>query len=238
MITPGPENIAGVINDWLRQEVEQSNTGRNAPLSDFAARQADFSKSFNDPTNINALKVKSHHDRLKPWAHQYAAGGGAYDDWATARLTFTSLKFISGGYREQCLLESKDTDSYLRMRHQQGPSSVDVVGVAADELAYAFALRVGQATRIRTIVDRTLAANETNLAVHKFIHADAASLATGAYSDLTAVEAVRFTQSLWTSLAVAQIMVAASVREYDYAKVPLLEPASLSESTRVQYPFA
>ena|GEM_PF-4207686 len=67
MITPGPENIAGVINDWLRQEVEQSNTGRNAPLSDFAARQADFSKSFNDPTNINALKVKSHHDRLKLW---------------------------------------------------------------------------------------------------------------------------------------------------------------------------
>ncbi|GEM_PF-3656283 len=169
---------------------------------------------------------------------QYAAAGVANDDWATARLTFTSLKFISGGYREQCLLESKDTDSYLRMRHQQGPSSVDVVGVAADELAYAFALRVGQATRIRTIVDRTLAANETNLAVHKFIHADAASLATGAYSDLTAVEAVRFTQSLWTSLAVAQIMVAASVREYDYAKVPLLEPASLSESTRVQYPFA
>jgi len=204
MITPRPEIVAEVINNWLRQEVEQSSTNSNAALDDFAARQADFNKPFNDPTNTNALKVKSHHDRLKPWAHQYAAGGGAYDDWATARLTFTSLKFISGGYREQCLLENQNAEDYRRQRYQSGPTSVNVAGLANDELAYAYALRVGQAARIRNIVDRTLAANETNLAVHEFIHADGAQQEGGRYSDLTAVEAVRFTQSLWTSLAVAQ----------------------------------
>ena len=238
MISPRPEHIAGVINDWLRQEVVRSDTDRNAALGDFAARQADFSKPFTDPTNINALKVKSHHDRLKLWGAQYAAGGGAYDDWTTARLTSASLKFISGGYREQCLLENQKAEDYRRQRYQSGPTSVNVAGLATDELAYAYALRVGQALRVRNIVDRTLAANETNLAVHDFIHADGAQQEGGRYSDLTAIEAVRFTQGLWTSLAVAQIMVAASVRGYDYTKVPLLEPASLSGAARVQYPFA
>lgn len=232
MKTVGPEQVTEVLQTWLQQEIEESDRSRNAVLSDFELRKEDFQKDFDDPTNLNAAKVKGHYGRLRLWAPSYA---GQFDnDFASARLTFCSLMTISGSFREYCFLNAPSAEAYVAMRHQQGPTSVDVRASVEDEFRAATSAPKEHSVRIEDLIDRTMTVNESNLRMHKLVHS--APLAKD-NRDLYSVLMQR-SQSLWLGLAAAQIMVAAELRDNDYERVPFFEPKSITDQTQLLYPFA
>ncbi len=238
MTTPSAENISGVLTNWLQTEIEESDDSRNTYLSDFLLRKADFSKRFDDPTNANTQKAKSHYSQLRLWADQYVEFDSVSDDRSTARLIFRSLMSISGGYRKQCMMESETTDEYFYRRHNEGPTGVDVVGITRAELEKTDSLPNDRQARIHNMIGRTHSVNETNLAIQRYIHATPRDQGVSQYADMSPVEAVQLTQQLWTGLAVGQIIVAASFRDGDYGQVPFFEPKSITDQTRLIYPFA
>jgi hypothetical protein len=239
-----PEQITQALTNWLEQEIINADTGRNAYLSDYQDRHDDLYKPFDDPTNLQALKTLGHHNRFVHWVRPYAEAGFAEDDWFAARITFACLMNISGAYRTQCFLESSNEADYTRRRYEQ-PSGIDIGAVAADELRSPETNALSAMDpdiRLAHIIGRSLKTNDRALALHKTVqpwiidnHKAGSPLVTA--QDMP-VESMLQVQRLWTGLAVAHIVVAASIRDGDYQKVPFLEPKSITDVTNVQYPLA
>lgn len=232
------KNLALVLGNWLNDEAIGADNGRNAYLSEFEKRKADFEKPFEDPSNTNAQKVKSHYNRLRVWVSDYAEHDLVHSDQATARLIFCSLMFVAGSYREQCLLESDSYEQYMIKRHESGPLGIDLNAVVHDELTAQSNLSTDPTSRLDHILTRTVATNEESLDIHKQLHASPDHITIGAVDCTPPVEAVVHTQRLWASLTVAQIAVAASFRGGDYARVPFFEPKSITDQIALQYPLS
>jgi hypothetical protein len=229
------EKIPNVLFDWLKREVKDADEGRNAQLSEFLDRKADLDKDFNDPSNINAGKMAGHYDRLGTWAATYRELGQEHEDYATARLAFCSLMFMSGNYRTQCLLQSSSAQEYQRLRRVDQPIGVDLRAIAKTELSNVATLDRDPRARLSDLVDRTLAVNELNFSVAK-ANFSAASESTVPIQ--TKIESAQQLQGQWSALAIAQIMVASSFRNGNYSLVPFFEPKSITDQSKLEFPLA
>jgi hypothetical protein len=229
------ENITSVLLDWLQQEVKDSDEGRNASLSEFEARKPDFDKPFNDTDNMNTGKLAGHYDRLRAWAPQYLELAQEHDDYATARLVFCSLMFISGNYRTQCMLEATSGEEYRRLRHNKNPVGIDLLSVTETELINKSTLNPDPSARLNGLVERTIDVNESNLTnaiANLSLEPDQPPV-----PEPTRIESVRCLQEKWAGLAIAQIMVAAGFRDGDFSLVPFFEPKSITDQKHLQYPL-
>jgi hypothetical protein len=243
-LSPSPEHITGVFTAWLVQEISNANRGRNALLSNYEERRRDLAKSFDDQSNVPAHKAKSHHDRFISWITAYKEPGLKNSDPLTARLIFACLMNISGGYRTQCLLEAVDAAGYTRRREQQ-PVGVDMLTVVAEELTLdklAAVASMSEDERLDAIIGRSLAANTTALDLYKSIYLPATrpeeskdNWTPGSDSQTIATKKI---QTMWTGLAAAHVVVAASFRNDKYAAVPFLEPMSITDTQGCIYPLS
>lgn len=241
---PTVEEIAGELNLWLATEIVNADGGRNHYLSDFQDRRNDLFKSFDDPTNFQSQKAKSHYDRFFQWVNPYTEDDFRYDDWFAARLTFASLMEISGSYRKQCFLEAADEQDYLKRRYGR-PIGIDmdeVVRKELDPIRLEATFELNEEERLRQIVNRSHDVNNKSLVLHKLLHTwaiahpkDSGSIASG---EAKPIVAMKDAQRMWAGLAVAHIVVAASFRDSDFGAVPLLEPKSITDVSQILYPFA
>lgn len=243
---PDFELMSNAINWWLTQEVIESDFGRNAYLSEFNKRRGDFYIPYDEDLNYMFQKAKSHHNRLVTWIRQYSEDELWRDDWHTAKLTFAPLMQISGSYRKQCYLEADGPQDYLRRRLLAGPTGINVHSAVAEEIedpTTVAMISTDPADRLARITERTLDVNDQNVVLQRAIHEWAAqrilpSDGPIASPDDEPVVAMIKSQKLLTGLLVAHIAVAASFRDFNYAKVPFLEPKSISDVSKVIYPLA
>lgn len=239
-----PEQVANVLSRWLTEEIANSDEGRNAYLSDYEDRRNDLLKPFSDPSNFQSQKAKGHYDRFIQWVTPYKESDLRSNDWFAARLSFACLMSISGSYRKQCFFEAANKSDYLRRRYEQ-PVGIDVRAVVADELDPTKLHAVNamdEDERLDYIIERSLRTNDESLDLHSFIHTWVIDhqKATGsiASAEDEPVVAMKEAQRLWTGLAAAHIVVAASFRSEDYSRVPFLEPKSITDASEVTYPLA
>jgi len=245
--SPNPdisEQVSNTLNQWLTEEIVNSDEGRNAFLSDYQDRRNDLFKPFNDTSNFQAQKAKSHYNRLIQWVSPYKESDFRTNDWFAARLTFACLMNISGSYRKQCFFEAADESDYLKRRYEQ-PVGIDTGEVVAGELdpdKLHTISAMGEDERLDYIIERSLRTNDESLDLHNLIHTWAAAHQKPEGSLASAedepVIAMKEAQKLWTGLAAAHIVVAASFRDEDYARVPFLEPRSITDVAGVIYPLA
>lgn len=240
--SPDPRNIANALNWWLSEEIRDADTGRNAFLSDFEPRKADFYLPFDDDRNYSTQKTRGHHTRLIDWVTHY--GDFLTDDWYTGRLLFAPLMEIAGGWRMQCFFEATDAVDYWHRRHELGPSGIDMQAVTAAELGSprtSLLVELDPEERIAHITTRTLETNDESLKLHQSVYAWAAAHPSTegpmASPDDEPVMAMREVQTVWAGLLVAHIAVAASFRDGNYARVPFLEPKNITDVTKVIYPL-
>ena len=239
-----PERVATVLSQWLSDEISNSDEGRNSYLSDYEDRRNDLFKPFNDQTNFQAQKAKGHYDRLIQWVTLYKENDLMSNDWFAAKLSFACMMSISGSYRKQCFFEAADKNDYLKRRYGQ-PTGTNVYGIVADELAPTKLQEVNAMNdeeRLDYIVERSLRTNDQSLNLHSLIHNWAIGhpkvIGRIASAEDEPVVAMKEAQKLWTGLAAAHIVIAASFRGEDYSRVPFLEPKSISDVGEVIYPFA
>jgi hypothetical protein len=239
-----PEQVATALTAWLQQEIVNSDAGRNGYLSKFQDRRDDFHKPFDDPSNFQSQKAKSHYDRLIQWVCPYDQDDLRHDDWFAGRLVFAGLMEVSGSYRKQCFLEATDTSDYIQRRHDHGPTGIDMFKLSADELASERVEAINAMNpdeRISYIIDRTLLTGAKSLGLHESLHPPSTILShlEGRLEapDSAPVRAMKESQKIWAGLALAHIVVAASFRDNDYSKVPLLEPESITDVKNIIYPF-
>lgn len=238
------ERVADVLQQWLADEIVNSDGGRNAYLSEYQDRRNDLFKPFDDQTNNQAQKAKSHYSRFIQWVRPYKEFDFRSDDWFAARLTFASMMNVSGSYRKQCFFESSDEADYLQRRYER-PVAIDVHSIIANELSpdsLQVVSEMDEDERLDHIIERSLRVNDESLHLHSSVHSwamkhrkDSGSIAT---AEDEPVAAMKQAQTLWAGLAAAHIVVAASFRDGDLARVPFLEPKSITDVTEVNYPFA
>jgi hypothetical protein len=244
MSTGSPEQVTDVLTQWLEQEIVNADEGRNAYLSDYEDRRNDLFKPFSEPSNFQAQKAKGHYDRFIQWVAPYKEADLRTSDWFAARITFACLMSVSGSYRKQCFFEAEDEGDYLRQRYES-PIGIDIGSIVANELdpeKVANVGSMGEDERLDYIIERSLKTNDESLDLHSLIHTWAidhkkpeGQLATPEDEPVVAMQEA---QKLWTGLAAAHIVVAATLRDNDYARVPFLEPKSITDVTQVMYPLA
>lgn len=227
MPSPTTEALSTVLTDWLSAEIIESDQNRNAVLSDFENRKPDLAKELTDPTNFNGGKALGHHNRLRLWSRQFINYDQQNDDYATARLTFCGLIWLSGNYRESCLLQADDAETYFHLRREQGPLSISIPATVEQELR----TESHRSIDLAGLIHRTQAINETNLLTRQRLSPLAAHAP-------EAIEAFTALQKDWVALSVAQIMTWAAVRDGDLSRVPFFEPKSITDQTELQYPLA
>lgn len=239
---PDYERISSVIEWWLGQEVVNSDSGRNAYLSEYQSRRSDFMKPFDNPENVAANKTRSHYDRFTPWVEPYGEPVFRDNDWFTARIIFASLMHVAGAYRNQCIIEAADSEDYKKKRYDL-PVGVDIPSIIKaeiDSLVQESSASQDTDKILKRVIDRSLQTNEAVLLLHEQMHDWTASHdVVGWLSDPTynPAEVMKDVQKMWLGLTVAHIAVAANLRGGDYSKVPFLEPKSISDVSEVIYPI-
>ena len=234
----GINPIATVIEDWLRQEVINSDSGRNAILSDFDTRIADFYLPFDAPGNQMAAKAKGHFDRMRVLAEVYRDPSLWVHDGVTAKLIHHTLMEVSGSFRKQCYFEAATDADYRERRHDQGPAGIDLRAAVERGIAGPH----GRISTLDEVIDATLEANHSSLTLMRSLHEWVADsepnklpLAAGHAEPIRAMQDV---QRLWTGITAAHIVVAAELRG-GIEQVPFLEAKSITDvSPHPHYPFA
>ncbi|MDB5169426.1 MAG: hypothetical protein JWO41_782 [Candidatus Saccharibacteria bacterium] len=232
------ERITGVLTDWLRAEIVEADTGRNAPLSKHEQRRAELFKPVNDPLNQHASKLHGHHRRIKLLMEQMDLATIMQTEDSTAKLSFYSMMFISGNYRSQCMIEAETEDEYKELRYSR-PVGIDLAEVVVKTLGQKSSIVLEDPdARLAKLSGQINRVNYLNKAMHEDVHAAlAGSEVRQIDAHLTPSEVFQNAQQMWASLAVAEIMVAASFRDDDFALVPFYQPASITDQTELIYPF-
>ena len=229
--SPSPECVATAISGWLQAEVRHADSGTNAFLSNYPLERHCLSLAFDDENNLMTQKTRSHYQRRIQWVDP-ASNEGLWDnDWATGRVLFTSLMTLAG--------------SYVARRYEDVLRPAEILTIVRNELAKpetAELVEVEPEKRIAIITDMTLEANERNIAFHRALSewvaghpVDVGAMAT--WEDQP-VQDMLAAESMWAGITVAQMVVAASFRDDDYSRVPVLEPKSITDVSKVIYPLA
>jgi hypothetical protein len=245
MIQPEHPRTTQTITDtfswWLTEEIANSDSGRNAYLSDYGPQRADLFKPIEDPTNYQFQKAKSHHNRINSWVTAYADPKLRQDDDFTAKIIFGCLMNVSGAWRKQCYLESEDMKDY-QARRQGAPAGVNIGNFVMQELDPSSTDSYISDEDFDALIRRTRMVKSISLYHHKGAHRVVRGIPSDTEGAITSknrapVRNMEAVQRLWLGLAASHVVAAASVRDGDISKVPLLEPRSITDTTGLIYPF-
>lgn len=143
----------------------------------------------------------------------------------------------AGCHRHASLLRAENATDYAQIRSQEQHSGVDFTAIAAAELANQTTVQDDHPAMLNGLVARAIRVNDEFLAKQQQMHAQLAQPDAIAEAVTTAVAGLEGQQNEWAGLAVAQIMVAASLRGGDYTKVPFFEPKSITDQKALIYPL-
>jgi len=239
--------IAGVLADWLNDEVRSSGIEANAYLDDYDKAVEGLKNGPGHKFNYLASKHASHVEVRLPSAWQAFNESLEKDiyeerEYQSAYLMFTPLMQVSGTYRAQCYMEAADVGDYMRRRLLR-PAGVDLWQVAARRLdkwlpepdnfgdstitVEQLGLSLERASKIGgRVVSEVCQRAERNFDF-------------GIEGSATA-RVLKSAQIEWASLAIDCITLAAKQRAGQLEAVPFLEPKSISADPppKVIYPLA
>lgn len=231
--------IAEMLHGWLKAETETSHGGKNIVLDDWNRFYADLALPWEDDTNVNAQKGKSHYDRLRDWteAAQTDPTLLAVDSFMSRQIACAQM-YISGAFRRQCFLESSSPEEYEELRFGgEKAVGIDLSGTVERELACLANRTPNSDVRIPAdcLLGITERANGATYAAAQYVNTNGLR-DRGRYIS-GSVTMMLSAQETWTKLTVDHIVYAAQERDYKLASVPFREPKSISEA-EVYYPFA
>ena len=239
------ETISRVLQDWLNVEARTSMRDVNAYLMSLQNFHADIERSYNDSLNRTGGKSQGHLDRpTGVWWERFVTDPA--NDEVSATQTFASQMLLSGFRRNQIMLEAKSQDEY-EDRWQSGELGIDLVDTVAERLTERFAKSSDEVANVDfEAADLTLDAlfttafftvkrgRWTQEYLYEFGHKDLYK------PDAPCSILQRQMQEAWAGLATDHIIYAASLRDGDLARVPFLQPISITQQPEdpVYYPFA
>lgn len=168
------------------------------------------------------------------------------NDYFVGRAIFTPLIEVSGSYRKQCFFEASDSEDYFNRRTNQGPTSIHIPEVVSNEFTSSQIASIdamSEDERLDYIIERSAKDFGRGLALHQCIH-DWAIDHPSQKGQIAAendepVLAMQEAQRIYVGLAAGHVLVAASLRDYDLTKVPILEPKSITDASSTPlYPIA
>ena len=238
--------IAEVLDGWLNAEVRSSGVD-NTYLDDYKTAIEGLKGGYGHPKNFTAGKHESHvHIRL-PQAWETFVMTLEPDtpeesrDYQSAWLLFTPLMQVSGTYRNQCYMEASNANDYLTRRMSR-PTALDMRQVVSDRLRVWLPEpdNFADATITTEVLGRQLKlVSEAGSKAVKIVCARAAMKYDFGSEHSRSALAMIGAQSEWASFATDCVVLAAKIRNGELAKVPFLEPKSISADPppAVKYPL-
>lgn len=235
--------LAGAVDVWLRQELQDSHTGRNGYLDDNHAFRMGTPLPPSDSRNVDAQKVSSHHARFN-LALSLRSDPAAQDDFFLAKITHHALMFVSGGFRNYCHFRADDQADYEALRFGRidetgGATTEDIEWAAEIALLDVRSSSVSEARQ--RFIERGQIANDRilrrQMAVYEWL-ADH-RYAQGSLGENTLpVRVSRERQRLGLGVALSHMVLVALERDGDLAQIPMLDARSITDvSATPSYPL-
>jgi len=245
-----PKTVSEAIDWWLREEVRESNAGRNrildnSVIDEFAKTRRAF-MSDGSTNNMDSAKSRGHYDRFRLLFSIVDEGTLGNNDRLVGKIIHHSLMFVSGGFRSQCFLQAADAAEYAHLRFARnqetnGAAGVNIEGIVAgidrDQLLGS------RKQTVATIIATSGRINELIYKAHGDIYdwfaANPTRVLDRLGDDEPPVQAALRCQEAGITLAASHMLVAAWLRTDGLAAVPILEPKSISDAARDPiYPLA
>lgn len=229
------ETISGAIDQWLRDEVIESHSGRNNFLDDYEKFAAVYDADTTVENNDDAQKAQAHHSRFARLMAMRSDSHSAENDFFLGKIIHHSLMFVSGGFRRECLFLANIQYEYERLRFGQleyisGASSIDIPN--------AVTLALVQAKNNQDIIGTSLAINDEIYSrqqeAEEWMISNNKRLVDVEASDLP-VTISHERQVHGINLAVGHIVMIAAERGGDLSRVPFLEAKSISDVSQTPY---
>ncbi len=237
------ERLAGVVDDWLRAELQDSHQGRNSYLDNNRAFRRGAALPATDSRNVDAHKVNSHHTRFN-LALSLRDDPATRDDFFLAKVTHHALMFVSGGFRNYCHFRADNQADYEILRfglmNEPGGGTTEDIEWAAETAwrdsgtlsareARQHFVRRGQAANDR-ILRRQMAVYDW-MADHRY--------ARGRLGEGTLpVRVSRERQRLGLGVALSHMALVALERGGDLSQIPMLDARSITDVSPVPtYPL-
>ncbi len=238
------DQIGRGIDLWLRQEVTESNKGRNHFLDSYF----DMRQSYilgEDSHNFDVAKTTSHHGRFKIAVENLDETQVFTDSYkfAVGKVIHHALMFVSGGFRTQAFLEASSQEQYIQNRFGRLNDYNGAIGLSLNEQIDDVLCKIDAETSMQVLRGSSLAKNDEIYNQHRSIYAWFASHAEKLTTDLSRdsepVQAALTQQKLGLAIAVSHIAFFGNRIEGGIARVPFLEPKSISDVSRQPiYPLA
>ena len=232
-----------MLSEWLSQETINSRDGRNRVLDDYAESANYFSAGVDTGASVDINKSRDHHNRFAFLMGLRIEPYVAQNDFFIGKIIHHSLMFVSGGRRRECLLVANSQEEYEQLRYGTSdnpapPTGVDMYDVVKSEVKWFEENTPG----LEEVIERSKGINdqmlEAQLGSARSMIQNGIRVADLAPGD-EAVEQTRERQRLGIALAVSHIGLVAHERGQNLARVPFLEPESISDvSPDPYYPFA
>jgi hypothetical protein len=241
---PG-EQITHELTDWLLTEIQTSSDPNNinSYLDDWEKFQSDLRLPFGHPDNQDALKANGHYDRFALNIREAKANPSIYsDDHFMAKQDFFGKMFLSGSWRQQCMLQSSSGEEYMQRRLHDGPVGIDIQAVVSERMFQLYCSSrptseelSQQMITVESLISDSTAVNEARIRSVEFIHEHPEN---AGLNESSSVDMLRITQRMLAKLAVDHVLFAAQERGGDLSKVPSMMPVSItSNKQKIYYPY-
>lgn len=240
------EVIVQGIDWWLREEVRESNAGRNVVLDDFSGMRESYLQNSGS-NSMDAAKITSHFGRFNLLVNNVDAEG-LQRDFVAGKIIHHALMFVSGGFRTQCFLQAANQAEYEVLRfgrnsEPNGAAGVWIKDAVEATLGKDYVATPPQTLNIAQVLEESSKVNErifeNQLGIYGWLKSHPDHARSGLQEDSYPVELALDSQKAGLVLAISHIAVAASLREGKLSRVPVLEPKSISDvSSQPIYPFA
>ena len=233
------QRIVAGLEGWLREEVTNSHSGRNAVLDDWRQLREDIVRDIADPENQDSRKYHGHVQRFTILMEAVDDEVLETNDFVAGKAIHHALIFVSGGFRKVCALRAANQTEYEDMRLRgECPVNVDTgraiikakVGHAEDGESFQSLQK-----RALFLSGRILRRHD---ALSEWMQDNPKELFRPQALASRPVELARDIQETGLELAGRLILFAAQSRGA-LEQVPTLEPKSISDVSRQPiYPFA
>jgi len=232
------EIVATVIKDWLTAEKISSYDDNNAGLNEYKRYASSQGLAWDDDSNAFTIKGRGHYNRLARRTNEIDEDTA--NDTFLATQLFDALMSLSGHYRLQCVVRADSKQQYMDLRYGPAPLGISIPEHVDQRLTVQYGELPSHEDLKKPVVHfadiklMTTTANEYRLALMKELFDRKRII--GTRKAIYAGKLVA-SQALWLDTAVDHILYSAAKNEGNLAKVPFLEPKSITFAKLI-YPLA
>lgn len=248
------EKIASVLDWWIGQEVISSGSTHNAYLDDFDQFEKELQGAEQGTFNVAVSKATAHYQRLIGWTNDVETASTNPEefseddlDYLLARQLFGVMMLVSGNLRKQALISASSQEEYATYRNDNSLVGLDIHKVVRDRVWWHRAAKQSQpiADEQHNLLQNTLVTNDLSHAwTSDFLYARGSK--EPGRNNTETVAAGHIAEQAWVELAVDYIFymddrnfeLGKSNGYEGFAKVPFLEPKSITLEPGIIYPFS